>query len=417
MVSRVLKALFASALLLALCFLGLSYYTGYAGEQQVRQQLELNREQAARQGYNLVLEDYERGLFQSRVALSLTPGNPAQRDGVQIKGALELQHGPWVRGAEGGQLGVFALSADLDSDSHFGALEASLPWQALLEGLQVVGEFGRDYRLHWHWPAFTFSQGGYQWTLGAGELQWRGAYQRLAGEGRVGLAPSKLVWPGQMQLAASESELTFSLAYLQDWSLEGQSRWQAENLTWSGGGQMPVALEQLDWRWQQNVEQARINTDYAMTATRLSVGPISINDLEAQTRIEGFPVAVLQRWEQLSRQSAQTFEPIEWLAAGDESLRQELTASGFIGAKLGQGASRADWRAQYRGLSQVNALTDWQEWLTLLDAELDLKVSESALSSSPLYWLFAEHIDQYLRKDGEQRRFEARWQEGELKLN
>jgi|GEM_PF-4776505 len=415
MMTRLLKVLFVSALLLVLCFLGVSYYTGYTGEQLVRQQLELNREQAARQGYDLVLEDYQRGLFHSQVALRLAPINPAQREMIRIKGTLNLQHGPWLRGSDTGQLGLFALTAELDPDSRFGALEASLPWQELLSGLEVVGEFGPEYRLHWHWPAFAFNQEGYRWEMGAGELQWRGAYRRLAGEGQLALAASRLLWPGQKQLSASESELSFSLAYGRDWSLEGQSRWTADNLTWSGGGQMPVALQKLDWQWQQSVEQARINTDYALTANRLSLGPISIQDLEARTRIEGFPVAVLQRWEQLSRQQA--FDPVEWLSAVDERLRQELSASGFIGAKLGQGTARADWRAEYRGLSQVNALNDWQAWLALLDAELDLRVSETALSSSPLYWLFAEHIDQYLRQDGDQRRFEARWQEGELQLN
>lgn len=412
LVRQSLKTLLPLLVVLALLFLGVSYYTGYAAERALRQQLALNQVQAARQGYDLQLLEYRRGLLRSRATVTLA----AQASQWILATELSLQHGPLVHSEGRWQPGLFELSAQLLPDSRMQALNPSVDWGALFDELTLVGQFGSGYRLRWQLPELAFNAAGNQWSLSGSELLWRGDYRRIAGEGELTLAPVTVITPEGYRFASSASQLDFALSYLQDWSLEGHSRWQAERLSWSGPGQMPIALEQLDWQWRQEVSEGHFHTDYSLESTRVSMGPFAATDLSAQTRIRGLPVELFQRWEYLA-QELPGVEPQRWLEVADDTLSEDLSAQGQIRITLGEGPVNADWRAHYRGLAPGQTLEHWQDAGSLLDAELAVRVSEATLSSTPLYWLFAEQVDRYLQPDGNQRLFEAQWRDGDLQLN
>lgn len=426
-----IKTLLICLLLGVPASIGLSFYTGYAGEQAVRQQLQLNQAQAAQRGYELALEQYERGWFSSRAEVRLVPlegelHSPQRADysDLALNGELFLRHGPILLLENDWRLGLFALRAELDEASRLGAVSLDSPVEDLLDDLLIVGQFTGDYQVSGTLPAIQLRLIDGAVALGRVELFWQGPYDQLSGHGALNADQIKFQWPGALSLTLIEPKLELELDYLQDWMLEGHSQLTSRQGVWAGPGQLPIKFSQLDWQWTQGTEQERINTTYQLNLGRLDAGPLALKDLNATTEIHGPPVTVLRDWRQLARSrraSGQAaFNVNEWLAVADERLRQELRAEGTIGAKVGQGELSSQWRAAYRGLSAGERVEagEWHDWAELLDAQLILDVSESAVTGTPLYWLFAESVDRYLLPgDNNSRRFEAVWRNGKLELN
>lgn len=424
--SKWLIALLIGLLALVVMGLGLSYYTGYASERALLQHWALHQERAARHGYDLTLEGYRRGWFRSSAQWRLASlvgheQNPAA--GLELSGELQLQHGPVLLTSQGWQPGLFALTARLDEASEWGTLGVEAAPEKLLEELWVVGHFGRHYQVDWALPDVQLAHQNQSLSLRGASLAWQGRYEQLAGQGQVSAHRIVVRWPNQLSLTISDSELDIALAYLNDWALEGEGHFTSQQAIWAGPGQLPLQASELRWQWRQWVERGRLVMEYDLNLAKLNAGPLALRDLRASTQIDGLPVQVLRRWQKQAQVKAAVEEPLfhaqRWLALADDGFREELAADGSIKAQVGQGELRADWQADYRGLPEDRRLAfeHWRDWAALFNAELDVRLDEVALSGNPLYWLLAEPIDRYLLPDGNQRRLNARWQDGELRVN
>jgi len=414
-----LKMLLTIVLLLLLSGLGLAYYTGYAGERALRQQFALNQEQAQRQGYQLELQSYERGWLNSRARWRLEP--MANRQGVRLEGLLRLDHGPVIASQGHWQLGLFALKAELSSADPETQNQWFWPLTEQLDRLQLVGRFGRHYQLQWRLPQLTLNHQNRILRLESAQLNWQGRYDRLAGQGQMQwtkLTLEKQAGPG---LELSSGQLDISLAYRPDWHLEAESHLEAERVHWGGGGQLPLVFEALESHWRQSIEQGRIHNHYQLAAQAVKGAPFQVQNLDAELSLRGLPLELLERWERLARDRLASgqpaFDALAWLTLADESLKENLALEGQLQALLGEGQARADWQVNYRGLEEGAQPQTPKDWAALVDAKLRLRLEEATLTSTPLYWLFAEHFDQHWQSTGSERRLELRWRKGQWTLN
>lgn len=398
---------------------GLAYYAGYAGERALRQQFALNQEQAQRQGYQLELQSYKRGWLNSRARWRLEP--MTNRRGVRLEGLLRLDHGPVIVSQGHWQLGLFALNAELSSADTETQKQWFWPLTEKLDQLQLVGRFGRHYQLQWQLPQLTLNHQNRVLRLDSAQLNWQGRYDRLAGEGQMQWAELTLEKQGGPGLEVSNGQLDFSLAYRPDWHLEGESHFRAERLRWGGGGQLALVFLDFESQWEQSVEQGRIRNHYQLAAQEVAGAPFKVRELDAEITLKGLPLELLERWERLARNRLASgqpaFDALAWLSLADESLKETLTLEGELRARLGEGQARADWQANYRGLESGTQPQTPKDWARLVDAKLLLRLEEATLTSTPLYWLFAEHFDQHWQSTGSERQLALRWRKGQLTLN
>ena len=85
----------AGILIVIALYAGASFYTGYQGEKNIRQQFALSQQQSEAQGVQLELTRYERGVFFSEVEFTATystMGLPI--GGFSLSSKSRVQHGP-----------------------------------------------------------------------------------------------------------------------------------------------------------------------------------------------------------------------------------------------------------------------------------------------------------------------------------
>lgn len=411
--------------MLTLVAAGLAYYAGYAGEQALRQQFALNQEQARRQGYQLELQSYQRGWLNSRARWRLEPIANIERhegrEGVKLDGLLRLTHGPLIISPGDWQLGLFALSAELGSDDPQAQSLWFWPLTQKLDQLQLVGRFGSHYQLQWRLPELTLNRRGKSLRLESAQLHWRGRYDQLAGQGQLSWADMALREQAGPGLEVANATWDFSLAYRPDWHLEAESHFRAERARWGGGGQLALSFLGVESHWTQSVEQQRLHSHYQLSAREVTGAPFKVRELDVAATLQGLPLELLERWEQLARNRLASGQPafnaLAWLNLADQSLREELTLEGELRALLGEGRARADGQASYRGLQDGAPPQTPADWATLVDAQLNLRLEEKSLTSTPLYWLFAEHFNQHWQSRGGERHLTLLWRQGQLKLN
>ena len=177
----------AGILIVIALYAGASFYTGYQGEKNIRQQFALSQQQSEAQGVQLELTRYERGVFFSEVEFTATystMGLPI--GGFSLSSKSRVQHGPLLFLGKVG-VGLFSSVSTLEivtGDAEADQKLAAIFGESIGE-IVTLGHFNNSYTSTWTVPAINYSDEGDVLSVDGINLTVNGTYTSMDMTGSV----------------------------------------------------------------------------------------------------------------------------------------------------------------------------------------------------------------------------------------
>lgn len=425
-----MKKLIGALIVVSAAYLGLTYYGGYAGEQAFKKQLEHSAVQGEMHGYEVKLVSYDRGFMSSHMVMTVHLDlTDLELDEVSLTSHTQIQHGPMLFTSRGLKLGLFAAQSQLELVSDGDEL---IQWLSqvlgrLFDNSLMIGHFNQTYSGYLSIPELDETMGDGLLTFEGGELLVKGGYDGRDFRGQLELGAMYFNDGVSATLMLSPSVLDFDIEVLDDLvNYQGQVNYRADSLTVSVVGAPEVVLADMGMRMSQNLVSERLDSKVAFTVGEVQGSPIDTRNLIYEMALNQVSPSAVVAWQRLVNNLQQPSGELDFSAHQDEVmevlellLQEGLQVIAHVGADVLDGEVGMTLVADYVGLPDGRALSEVIEimdYFAIADADLEVKVSESVVMQTPLYFLLAQYLDAYFTQEGEHLIMRASLQGGQLNI-
>jgi uncharacterized protein YdgA (DUF945 family) len=425
-----MKKLIGVLVVAAGAYLALTYYGGYAGEKALRQQVEQNAAQGELHGYEVTLVSYERGLTSSRTVMEMRFDLAhVGLEELNITSTSQIQHGPFLFTAQGPKLGLFAATSEVDvvsSNEDVNQLLADLFAEGLGEIL-MIGHFDQSYSAYMDLPNVDHALAGGLLKVDSGSLVMRGDSDGRHVEGKLELGAAYFNDGDSVTVMLSPSSLDFDVHTLDDLvNYEGLFNYHADSMTLSSAGAPEIVLGNLGVLVTQELVNERLDSRVAFTVGEVHGSPIATKNFIYELGFKQVPPAAIVAWQELARDIQKNpaeadFSEFraELMAVLELLLQEGLEFSLRLGADILEGEADINLVANYVGMPGDRSLSDVEDmmdYFSIADADLEIKVSESVVMQTPLYFMLAQYLETYFSQEGEHLIMRASLKGGQLNI-
>lgn len=411
-------------------YLGLTYYGGFAGERAFKQQLEQSAVQGEVHGYEVELVSYDRGFMSSDTVMTVRMDLTSMGlDEVALTSNTKIQHGPIMFTNRGVKLGLFAAESQLElvtNDDGLNQWLNELVAQVLDDSL-MIGHFNQSYTGFVTVPELDQTVGEGLLKFEGGELLVKGNYDGRHAQGQLELGALHFNDGDSATWILSPSKLDFDIHMLDDMvNYEGQMHYQADRLTVSVAGAPEFVLADVGMRMSQDLVTERLDSQVAFTVGEVQGSPIATKNVIYEVTLKQVSPAAVAAWQGLAQDLQQPSGELDFSAYQAELmevlellLQEGLQAKAHIGADVLDGDVSMTLEANYVGLPGGRALSEVVEvmdYFAIADADLEVKLSESVVMQTPLYFMLAQYLDSYFTQEGDHFVMRASLQGGQLSI-
>lgn len=426
-----MKKLVGVLVVAAGAYLALTYYGGYAGEQAFVQQIEQSAAQGELHGYEVEVVSYERGFLSSHTVMNVRFDLAyLGLDELQMTSTTQIKHGPILINRKGIQLGLFAAHSDVEfaaSNDELGQLLTELLPEGLDEVL-MIGHFNQTYSAYMDVPEVDQDLAEGRLTLDGGQLVIKGGYDGRDAQGQLTLGALHFNDGDSATFMLSPSALDFDIQMLDDLvNSEGEFSYAADSLTLSVAGAPEVVLADVGVEVVQELVNERLDSNFAFTIGEVRGSPIETRNFVYELGLKQVSPAAVVAWRALARDLQQynmdevgfSAHQAELMEVLELLLQEGLALSVRLAADILDGDADVNLQANYVGLPDNRGLSevvDAMDYFAMADADLEVKLSESVLMQTPLYFMAAQYLDAYFEQEGEHLVMRASLRGGQLSV-
>lgn len=412
------KPLFA-ALGVAIAYTGAAWYTGYMGEQKFREQLALGQQQSSSAGMQLDKVEYDRGIFSSRVELSIKPVSTLPLEQVTFKS--RVTHGPLLFG-RGFGVGLYDMQSEfallLRDETVNTALQAAL--KDKLDNIRTRVYFDGAYDGLWELEAIEKQQDGVNLSMQPSRLGFSGKLDSLSGKGQLTVGAIKITLADGSRVEMNEMTADVSVENLEPGVNLTNMKLEMPGVNATSATGVPFAMEGLTVAQTQTLVNNKIDTHIKMDMARL-VGPVVVDKAYYHIAFNQVDKAAVKAMNKSLTRAAGVTDPTALQAVYVQMFTQAmplllqdgLTAQLAVGAEFMGGKSEALWNIRYvppvdgKTIAELQGMEDY---LALVDSDLLVKAPAALLQASPASTMVGTYVEEengfYLLK--------ARFKNGEL---
>ena len=407
-------------------YVAAAYYTGVQGEKNIRHQFALSEQQSKAQGLKLVLENYKRGIFSSSMRFTATYGNensPFEFGPITLSSDTQMQHGPVLwKGGLG--VGLFSSLSTLELTTGDDDVDQGLKtlFGDSIGEIVTQGYFNNTYTAVWSLPAIDSSNEGTELSLAESAVTFSGSYSDLDFVGSFAIGAIELVTADGSKMSMTPINGTFDVDNISEFVSISNMDMTLDTLSFTDASAVGFVIEQLKVVQTQKLVNEKIDTSVRFSAEKFK-GPVEVSAMYYDLSLNQLDPAALQQWVMLSQKMnvmaadpSSGFEK-EMEALLDSALQEGLQFKVAVGADLMDGRARIDLAADYKPLTDGRKIADIvapEEYLTLVDGELLVTLSQSIVNQTPLAFMMGEYVDTYVTLEGDKYRMHGKLNAGQL---
>lgn len=415
-------------LILVGLYVAAAYYTGVQGEKNIRHQFALSEQQSEAQGLKLVLENYERGIFSSSMRFTATYGtenSPFEFGPIVLGSDTQMQHGPVLwKGGLG--VGLFTSVSTIELSTGDDEIDQGLKtlFGESIGEIVTRGYFNNSYTAVWSLPAIDSSNEGSEFTLADSSMTFSGSYNNLDFVGSFAFGAMELATADGSKMSATPITGEFDVENISEYVSISNMTMNLDTLNFADASAVGFALEQLKVVQTQKLVNEKIDTSIRFSAEKFK-GPVEVSALYYDLTLNQLDPVAMQKWVTLSQKmDAMVADPSsgfekEMEELMDSALQEGLQFKVAVGADLMDGRARMDLTADYKPLPdgrKIAEIVNPEEYLTLVDGELLVTLSQSIVNQTPLALMMGQYVDTYVTLEGDEYRMHGKLKAGQLSV-
>ncbi len=412
----------------AIAYTATSWYVGYAGEKQMRAQIELSKDYAETSGMSYELVSYQRGLFSSHFELKIKPLQTMPPfDKLEVLADGTNYHGPilWHGG-----LGLGLFDELLKPQLKLGDEEAEKKLhQAVGDSLGVVtmrAHFNKTYDASWDFQPISINEDGAQFSMAASSMKFTGRLDSLDCKGALAVGAIDVTSTDKSQVHIDSLAGNLDFKMLEPGILIGNYDLGVEQAKFTNAMGVAVDLSKLGLNMAQSVSDNALDTSVKLSLGKVS-GPVEITNGYYEVKINKVSLDAVRSWSKAYRDAMAS------VTAGSDPMAAQLAMMGLFGSELPKflqkglnlhvnlgaefmgGKPNAHWEINYVGPQagkQLSDLTSTQEYLALVDSDLVVQAPAMLLGALPVQ----PYLGSYIVAEGDDYVLKAGLHQGALKV-
>lgn len=416
------KKALASIVALAALYCGAAYVSGYLGEKNIREQLELSKSQPQASELDIQLVEYRRGIFTSDVRVS-TKSRKELPKGAKIEITVDnaVRHGPLLF-ADGPAIGALSAISTVQVKTGLPEEDKKITdiFGSSIGTATSVVKYNGDYRLTWVLPSITYKNDELQFALGESRAMAEGNTNNLSSSGDMTIGRLEMTTTEGGHVTMSPTVAKFTTRNVESGLNLSDVDGAIAEIDVRSTSKPPLSIKGLTFNQVQTLAGASINSSFKLGVAKLS-GPVELEnayytmDLNGVSKEATRRLATLFQNQPTDPEQQQAFFATQLKEVAPLLLQNGLSLKLAIGASFGGGTPQAQWLIQYKAPTDgrdIFAITDPLEYLQLADSTLLVK-APATLVPAPL---IAQFVDAYIVQAGSEYVLRASLQDGALKV-
>ncbi|MBK8188507.1 MAG: DUF945 family protein [Cellvibrio sp.] len=377
-----------------LVYVGICFSLGFVAENSINERIELHNQHAGQlNGVKLELKKFSRGILGSEMDINIRfTGTDAVLNLFTFSSHSKIQHGPLLL-LNGFSIGAYATEStfvittpddevnkkinDIFGDS-IGLVKANV-------------SFTKTYSGNWTLNPIDIENDGAQFKVDKTLISFAGDFKNpqasnMTGEFNIGAISIK-----DATTDVAIDPLTGKMDQtLVDSVPVGNMNLATKKISIQNSMGFPIALENLSIEQKQIVTDKKLNTLVAMRLDKFT-GPIEVNNSFYQVEFNNIPLEGLKKILELMNNPDAQVSPEQQMAALLPAL-SNIMVDGIqfklgLGSELMEGKLTGDFNLLYRAPTDGKTIVELEspeQMLALFSAELNVSVSESIVSQTPM---------------------------------
>lgn len=389
-----MKKILGTILGLAIVYVGICFSLGFVAESSIKEQLEHHNKHAGQlNGVKLELEGFSRGIFGSEMDINVRfTGTDAVMNLFTFSSHSKIQHGPLLL-LNGFSVGAYATESTLvitTPDDETNKKIKDIFGDSI--GLVKINfSFTKTYSGNWTLDPVDIKEDGTQFKVDESLISFAGDFKNpqasnITGDFNIGAISIKDAttdvaidpWTGKM-------DQTFV-----DYVPVANINIATKKISVQSSIGFPVTLENLSIEQKQIVTDKKLNTLVAMRLDKFS-GPIEVNNSFYQIEFNNLPLEGLKKVYEVMNNSENQASPEMQLAALVPAL-SNILVDGIqfklgLGSEFMEGKLTGDLNMLYHAPVDGKSIMEMEspeQMLALFSADLNMSVSESIVSQTPM---------------------------------